>query len=223
MIISKLLKFEKKIKIKFKDKNLLVKALTHKSANHKINNEKLEFLGDRVLALTISKKLYDLYPNENEGILDKRLAKMVNRQTCSSIGWLLGIQNYLILADAKKKILQEDKKILSDSCEALIGGIYIDSGYEYVENFILKHWKKKISESNITVLDSKTKLQEYSLKKFKKLPVYNLVAFQGPKHKPNFKISVLINGSKKFYGTGKSKQEAEQNCAHNLLKSININ
>jgi ribonuclease III len=223
MNISKLLKFEKKLKIKFKDKNLFIKALTHKSANHKINNEKLEFLGDRVLALTISKKLFDLYPNENEGILDKRLAKMVNRKTCSTIGWLLGIQNYLILADAKKKIAQEDEKILSDSCEALIGAIYIDSGFDYVKKFILKYWKRKIDESNVTVLDSKTKLQEYSLKKFKKLPIYTLVDFKGPKHKPNFKISVLINGSKKFYGTGKSKQEAEQNCASNLLKSININ
>jgi len=219
----KLTKFEKKLKIKFKDKNLLLKALTHKSANNKNNNEKLEFLGDRVLALTLSKKLFDLYPNEDEGHLDKRLAKMVNRETCGSIGWSLGIQNYLILADVKKKISREDKKMLSDSCEALIGAIYIDNGFEYVKKFILKCWEKKIDESNVTVLDSKTKLQEYSLKKFKKLPIYNLVGFHGPKHKPKFKISVLINDSKKFYGSGNSKQEAEQNCAYKLLKSIDIN
>ena len=102
-MIKEIQNFEKKIQIKMKNKNLLLKALTHKSFDQTNNNEKLEFLGDRVLGLVLSKKLIDLYPDENEGILDKRFAKLVNRSTCSSIGWSIQIQDYIILGDTKKK------------------------------------------------------------------------------------------------------------------------
>ena len=216
-------KFEKKLNINLKNKSLLIEALTHKSSNILKNNEKLEFLGDRVIGLVLAKKLFDLYPHENEGVLDKRFAKLVNRKTCCSIAWSVGIQNYIILGDTKKKISLKDEKILSDACEALIGAIYIDQGYSFVKEFILKIWKNHLSVSNITILDSKTKLQEYALKHFKKLPIYKFVSSKGPKHKPTFKISVSIHGSKLFIGSGKSKQEAEQNGAGKLLKSANIN
>ena len=127
-------KFEKKIKVSFKDKSLLKKALTHKSANQIENNEKLEFLGDRVLGLVISKKIIDLYPDEEEGNLDKRFAKLVNRETCSKIAWSIDIHKYLFIGDSHKKISKQDSKILSDSCEALIGAIYIDRGFDFVSN-----------------------------------------------------------------------------------------
>ena len=221
-MIKKIDKFEQKLKIKIKNKPLLIQALTHKSADSNFNNEKLEFLGDRVLGLVLSKKLYDLYPNENEGNLDKRFAKLVNRNTCCLMAWSIGIQNYIIIGDLKKKISINDEKILSDSCEALIGAIYIDRGFDFVRKFILNLWKKEIDKSNVTVFDPKTRLQEYSLKKYKKLPNYHLISAKGPKHKPLFKISVSIIGSKKFLGLGHSKQEAEQNGAKNLLKEINI-
>ena len=123
----------------------------------------------------------------------------------------------------KKKITRKDKKILSDCCEAVIGAIYIDRGYDFVKNFILKIWKKKIDNSDITILDSKTKLQEYSLKSYKKLPLYRLLSSSGPRHKPTYKISVSITGSKQFIGIGGSKQHAEQNAAAKLLKGKNIN
>ena len=221
-MIEKISKFEKKIQIKMKDKSLLIKALTHKSANQVYNNEKLEFLGDRVLGLVLSSKLIDLYPNENEGILDKRFAKLVNRSTCSMMGWSIQIQEYIILGDAKKKVTQKDEKILSDSCEALIGAIYLDQGFDFAQEFVLKLWKKHIDKSYITVLDSKTKLQEYSLKIYKKLPIYRLINSSGPRHKPTFKISVSIHGSKLYTGTGSSKQDAQQNAAKKLLKDITI-
>ena len=96
-------KLEKDLKIKFKNKSLLIKALTHKSANQNINNEKLEFLGDRVIGLILSKKLYDLYPKENEGVLDKRFARLVNRKTCCEVSWSINLQYYIILSDIKKK------------------------------------------------------------------------------------------------------------------------
>jgi ribonuclease III len=215
--------FEKKIQIKFKNKNFLNKALTHKSSHQTNNNEKLEFLGDRVIGLILSRKLIDLYPNENEGILDKRFSKLVNRTTCSYIAWSIEMQNYIILGDLKKKVTQKDEKILSDACEALVGAVYLDQGFEIVEKFVLKLWKSYLDKSNITVLDSKTKLQEYSLKKFKKLPVYNLISSSGPKHNPIFKISVSIQGAKSFNGSGKSKQTAQQNAAKKLLNYINPN
>ena len=122
----------------------------------------------------------------------------------------------------QKKIKENDKKILSDACEALIGAIYIDQGYNFTENFVLHLWNYYLKKSNITILDSKTELQEYSLKLYKKLPVYKLIHTKGPKHNPTFKVSVSIKGSKQFVGIGNSIQEAEQNGAKNLLKEINI-
>ena len=180
-------------------------------------------MGDRVIGLVLSKKLFDLYPNENEGVLDKRFANLVNRKICCDIGWFLGIHKYVIIGNRTKKINKGDEKIISDCCEALIAAIYIDQGFEYVKDFILRIWKKNIDKSTVTILDSKTKLQEYSLKRYKKLPYYRLVGSEGPRHDPIYKISVSVIGSKEFVGIGKSKQEAEQNGANKLLKYININ
>ena len=216
-------KFQKDLKIKFKKKSLLIKALTHKSANQESNNEKLEFLGDRVIGLVLSKKLFDLYPKENEGVLDKRFASLVNRRMCCDIGWSIGIHNYIIIGNQKKRIDKKDEKIISDCCEALIGAIYIDQGFNYVKDFILKIWKKNIDKSFVTILDSKTKLQEHSLKRYKKLPSYRVVSAEGPRHNPIYKISVSIVGSKRFIGAGNSKQQAEQDCALKLLKEQDIN
>ena len=213
--------FENKIKIKFKNKTLLSRALVHKSANQTNYNEKLEFLGDRVIGLVLSQKLYDLYPEEEEGTLDKRFAGLVNRKTCCEIAWSIGIQNYIITGN-KKKINKNDEKILSDCCEAVIGAIFIDKGFLSVKDFILKIWKEKISQSNVTKLDAKTKLQEYSLKKYKKLPYYRMVDSSGPRHNPTYKISVSITNSLEFIGLGSSKQIAEQDAATKLIKAKGI-
>jgi len=137
---------EDKIKIKFKDKKLLLQCLTHKSYDPVFNNEKLEFLGDRVMGLVISKKLFELYPNESEGDLDKRFAFLVNRKTCLKISKSLNLGKFLILGNSYKKIAIEDK-ILSDACEALIGAIYLDCGYKTIENFILKYWSLEIKKT----------------------------------------------------------------------------
>ena len=206
-----------------KSKSLLIDALTHKSANQETNNERLEFLGDRVIGLVLSNKLFDMYPKETEGVLDKRFAALVNKKTCASIAWSIGIKDFIIMGDTKKKINQKDEKILSDACEAIIGAVFVDRGYNYVKEFVLKLWKQDINKSYITILDPKTKLQEYSLKKYKKLPVYRFLSSKGPKHSPTFKISVVIDESKQFIGLGNSKKQAQQDGAKNLLKSKNIN
>ena len=215
-------KFQRDLKIRFKKKSLLLQALTHKSADQKNNNEQLEFLGDRVIGLVLSKKLLDLYPFENVGVLDKRFASLVNRKICCDIGVSIGIQNYIIIGNKKRKVNKSDEKIISDSCEALIGAIFIDQGFNYVKDFIIRIWKKNIDKSTVTILDSKTRLQEHSLKCFKKLPHYKLISHEGPRHSPIFKISVSIIGSKQYVGRGGSKQIAEQDGASKLLKDQNI-
>jgi len=215
-------KVEKQINLKFKNKTYLEHALIHKSFNEKVNNEKLEFLGDRVIGLVLSEKLYKIYPKENEGSLDKRFAKLVNRKTCAKISWLMGLNLFIKLGDKNKKITEKDEKILSDACESLIGAIYLDKGYDTTKEFVLRFWKKELNKSNVTILDSKTMLQEYSLKEYKKLPIYKVISSQGPKHKPIFKISVFINNSKETFGNGSSKQNAEQKAAFNFLKKNNI-
>ena len=154
--------------------------------------------------------------------MDKIFANLVNRKTRSDVAWSINVQYYVITGDKKKKISKIDDKILSDACEAIIGAIYIDQGYEIVKNYILKIWKKHIDKSHITILDPKTRLQEYSLKKFKRLPNYRLINTSGPKHNPLYKISVSIMGSKQFVGQGNSKQQAELDGAAKLLKTKNI-
>ena len=211
---------EKKIKINFKDKNLLIRSLTHKSFDKNINNEKIEFLGDRVLGLVIAKKLLEIYPDEKEGILDKKYASLVNKKTCLEIGKKIDLQKFILTLNVKtKKNIIEDK-IISDSCEALIGSIYLDKGFNIVEKLILNLWSDHIRDSIITQIDAKTKLQEYSLKKFKKLPIYKMISNTGPRHKPLFKVAVKLINTKFYYSEGKSKKEAEQNAANECLRNI---
>ena len=211
---------EKNLKIKFKNKDLLIKSLTHKSYDKENNNEKLEFLGDRVLGMVIAKKLLEIYPNENEGILDKKFASLVNKKTCLDIAKKLELEKFILTFDSRKKKNDIENKLLSDSCEALIGSIYYDKGFSVVEKIILNLWSKHIKDSVITQVDAKTKLQEYSLKKYKRLPIYKLISNTGPRHKPLFKISVKLIDTKSFIAEGNSKKDAEQNAAILCLKNI---
>ena len=206
-------KLEKKIDYKFKNKNLLIQSLTHKSFNKMNNNEKIEFLGDRVLGLVIAKKLLEIYPEEKEGILDKKFAALVNKKTCLQIGKNIKLEKYILTFNPKNKKIKIEDKVVADCCEALIGAIYLDKGITITENFILTLWKENIKNSIITQIDAKTKLQEYSLKKFKKLPTYKIISNTGPRHKPVFKVAVKLPNSKFYIGQGSSKKDAEQNAA----------
>ena len=211
---------EKKIKIIFKNKNLLIESLTHKSFNKSKNNEKIEFLGDRVLGLIIAKKLLEIYPNEKEGILDKKFASLVNKKTCLDIAKTLDLQKYILTLTTNDNRKTIEDKVLADACEALIGAIYLDKGFAVTEKVILNLWSKKIKDSIITQVDSKTQLQEFSLKKFKKLPTYKLISNTGPRHKPLIKVGVKLLNTKLYISEGKSKKDAEQNAALLCLQSI---
>ena len=206
----------------FKDKSLLKLSLIHKSFDNTNNNEKLEFLGDRVLGLIISKKLIETYPKEKEGIIDKKFANLVNKKTCSTIAKNINVEKFMYLGASQKSLQRSADKILSDCLEAIIGAIYLDSGLKYAENFILKFWKNFLANSTVTLIDAKTQLQEYSLKKFKVLPKYTFYKKTGPQHRPIFKTDVQIPNSKKIIGTGRSKKNAQQNAAAKLLSSLDI-
>ena len=218
-MIDKLSILQKKINIKFKNLNYLKKSITHKSYDPSKNYEKLEFLGDRILGFVISKKLIELYPDQKEGVLDKKLASLVNKNKCLEVAKSIGLEKFILVGN-KSLNTKVENKIVADSIEALIGAIYYDKGFEIVEKFILFNWKNFINLSIELVVDPKTKLQEYSLKKFKSLPIYRLVSSSGPRHKPKFTISVKLKDTKMYDGSGDSKKKAEQNAAKKLLDSI---
>jgi len=211
---------EKKIKLKFKDQNILIKSLTHKSFDSKDNNEKIEFLGDRVLGLIIAKKLLEIYPKEKEGILDKKFASLVNKKKCLEIAKKIDLEKYILVSNPKNKKIKIEDKVIADCLEALIGALYLDQGFNVTEKFILNQWSEHILASVVTQIDAKTKLQEYSLKTFKKLPTYKLISNTGPRHKPLFKVAVKIKNTKFFTGNGSSKKDAEQNAANLCLESV---
>ena len=214
--------FEKIIKYNFKKKSFLEKALTHKSYNNNINNEKLEFLGDRVLGLIISARLLEKYPEEKEGVIDKKFANLVNKKTCSLIGKKIDLKRFIYLGSSHKKLDASSDKIISDCLEAIVGAIYLDGGLKFAEKFIHYFWEEYLLKSNITLIDSKTKLQEFSLKKFKVLPKYIFSKKTGPQHRPLFKTEVQIPNSKKVIGIGSSKKNAQQDAANKLLRLLNI-
>ena len=220
-MIKNLANFQKKVGINFHNQKLLTKCFTHKSYNPIDNNEKLEFLGDRVLGLIISQNLLKFFPNDKEGDLDKKLASLVNKNQCAKIAKDINLQDYILIKNSKNNPNIENK-VLSDCLESVIGCIYLDQGLDIAEKFIIKNWRKYLNKSLITERDSKTKLQEYSLKNYKLLPVYKLLDNKGPRHKPLIKVSVKIKDSKNIIATGNSKKEAEQKAAKKLLTSLKL-
>ena len=152
--------------------------------------------------------------------LDKKFASLVNKKTCLEISKTIELEKYvLVLTPKNRKNIIEDK-VLADSCEALIGSVYLDKGYAIVEKLILDLWSKHIKNSVITQIDAKTKLQELSLKKFKKLPLYKIISNTGPRHKPLFKVGVKLINTNFYISEGKSKKDAEQNAAFKCLQDF---
>ena len=188
--------FQQIIKYDFKNINLLKQSLIHKSYDNKKNNEKLEFLGDRVLGLVLSKKLIDVYPNEKEGIIDKKLASLVNKKTCIIIAKEINIKKFMFLGLSHRSLNHTADKIMGDCIEALIGAIFLDGGLKPAEKFVFNFWRDSLKKTNFTPIDAKTQLQEYSLKAFKILPKYTFYKKSGPQHKPTFKTDVQIPKSK---------------------------
>ncbi len=217
-----LINFCENIKINFNNIDILKQSLIHKSYDAKFNNEKLEFLGDRVLGLILSKTLLKKFPKEKEGSIDKKFANLVNKKVCAEIGNSLNIKKYMLLGSSYQGASRSDEKIISDSLEALIGAIFLDQGIDSAEKFILNYWRDYIDKSDKTLIDSKTQLQEYTLKKFKVLPKYKMNKQVGPQHDPVFKVEVQIPNSRRYSATGNSKKKAQQNAAKKLLNDLKV-
>ena len=215
---------EKEISYKFKDKTLLKRAVTHKSYNKQDSNENLEFLGDRVLGLVISEKLLIDKPSKQEGSLDKMLSSLVDRNACHEIAKNISLGDFILLGQTEKSSFGNKKKsILSDSCEALLGAIYLDSSFAQVRKVILTLWKTKFDNIAEDIIDAKSMLQEWTLKKYKTLPKYKTISKTGPDHNPEFKIQVEFMNYEKAIGTSSSIKESEKKAALDFIEKNKIN
>ena len=225
---KKINQFEKNIGYIFKNKQLLINSLTHPSflpekKKNKLNVvndfERLEFLGDRVLGLVISSIIYKKFSQNNEGDLSKKLSYLVQKNFLHKISIKLKINSFL-----KFGFKNNDKmniSILADSIESLIGAIYLDGGFKNATKFISETWGPYFNIEEINMQDSKTKLQELSQRKLKKLPEYSLIKKEGPSHSPIFTILLKVLNLKKIKASGSSIREAEKNAAKIALNLLN--
>lgn len=211
----------KEIGYNFKNKSLIKTALTHSSFSRlqqTKSNERLEFLGDRVLGLVISNEIYEKYSNSSEGELAKKLSFLVCKSTLKKIASKIKLDLYIVCSEnLKKKSLDSIK---ADSLEAIIAAIYLDSNISVTSRVIKKLWKEYLEDINLSTFDPKSRLQEWSLKNKKKLPSYKVLKKSGPDHDPLFTIKVFIDEKICDFADGKSKQDAEINAASKLLKQI---
>ena len=150
------------------------------------------------------------------------MASLVNKKKCLEIGKSLNLDRFILIGNSKERQVKIEGKIIADVCESLIGAIFLDQGLKIAEKFILRVWDKDLKDSIITFIDAKTRLQEYSLKRYKSLPLYKLIKNSGPRHKPFFEVSVELQNSKTFVGNGTSKKKAEQNAANHFLNTLEI-
>ena len=216
--------FCKKIGYRFKNINLFNQAIIHSSftKNKLSNNERLEFLGDRVLGLAVSKLLYLNFQNEDEGALAVRFANLVCSKTLSEVAEFLHLESLIKISLQEQKRPQKlSKNVLADSCEAIFGAIFLDSDFDTIFNIIEKIWKQKIQNNTYATKDYKTMLQEYAQSIGENCPTYKLVSKTGADHEPTFTMETIVKKIK-CSGTGTSKKEAEQNTAFNVLKELKI-
>lgn len=206
----------------FKDKDLLTRALTHASASSTVSNERLEFLGDRVLGLVIAEKLHHLFPEDPEGILALKLNALVRSEACARAAEKVGLGEFLILANSEVASGGRKKAaILAGACEAVIAALYLDGGFAVARNFIEKNWEEQFSGLSRDMRDAKTALQEWSqAKKGGVAPIYKLIKREGPDHAPRFAVEVSVAGQEPVTGEGSSKREAEQAAARAMLAKL---
>ncbi|MDW8801057.1 ribonuclease III [Clostridium sp. A1-XYC3] len=221
------MELQDRLKICFKNKELFMVALTHSSyANGRKNikfNERLEFLGDSVLQLTISEYLFSNYGNKSEGELTKRRALIVCENSLHEIAKRWGIGKYIKMSKGEELTGGRERvSILADCVEAIIAAIYIDSGFENAKKFIIENFKDTIEKAikNKIVLDYKTKLQEIMQQNGEININYSLIKFEGPPHRRKFYTQVSVDDKILGNGMGYSKKESEQNAAQEALKGL---
>ncbi|MEQ1782340.1 MAG: ribonuclease III [Hyphomonadaceae bacterium] len=210
---------------KFKDETLLDRAMTHRSATQgkaaEWSNERLEFLGDRILGLVMVETLMERFPKQREGELAPRLNAMVSRETCAIVGADLGLGQYLIVDRSERSTGGPEKpSLLANAVEAVIGAIYTDAGLEKARKIILKQWRGLLQASTDMARDPKSALQEWAQGFGMAAPSYHHVSREGPDHAPVFTVAVEIDGRDPVEGVGNSKQVAEREAARAMLAAI---
>lgn len=223
------LDLEHRINYIFKDKKSLQKALTHKSflstTEKNFNNEKFEFLGDAVVDLVFSEWLYELFLNEDEGTLSKKRASLVNETVLSDVALELNLDQYLILGKGEiKSDGARNPRILASVFEALMGAIFLESGYEATKDVCRLLFQSRIESLNSEIpfeKDFKTRIQEVYQKQFKRVPKYQLVEEVGPPHDRIFVVELVFDDQVVSKAQGKSKKEAEQRAAEEALRMMN--
>ena len=214
---------ESNLGYRFENPDLLRHALTHSSANtdRLKSNERLEFLGDRVLGLIAADMLFKAFPKEREGDLGYRFTKLVRRQTLVEVAQVICLGNYIIMSDGERETGGPTKdSLLADTCEALIAAIYCDGGLVPARRIVEHFWTPHLSQDPHPIKDAKTALQEWSQANGNNLPKYQTIKQSGPDHKPVFCVEVRIGKSSSAEGKGYSKRSAEQAAAANLLAQM---
>ncbi len=204
----------------FNDEELLRLALTHRSIGNSPSNQRLEFLGDRVLGLVVAHMLYDAFPQEQEGELARRHAGLVSKEALAEVAREINLGTQMIMSDSEEASGgRENASHLEDACEALIGAMYLDGGFVAAEHFIKKYWQAKLLSVKEPPKDPKTGLQEWAQARGLNLPEYTEISRTGPDHAPEFVIEVRV-GAHAARGTAGAKRAAEQMAASRLLGSL---
>jgi ribonuclease-3 len=214
---------EQTIGYRFKDKDLLTRALTHISAlgggSRAGSYQRLEFLGDHVLGLVISAMLFDAFPKGDEGELSRRLADLVRRETCADVARAINLGEAVRLGTSESNSGGRARTaILADVCEALIGAVFLDGGYDKATAFVERFWGERMRVPTRPLRDPKTMLQEWAQARGLPTPVYKEIERIGPHHNPEFRIAVSLPQREPAEGRGRSKRVAEQAAAAAMLQ-----
>jgi ribonuclease-3 len=210
---------EKRLGYRFKNRELIATALTHSSSSGtRVNYQRQEFLGDRVLGLVIAEMLLAAYPAAPEGDLSRRLAELVRRETCAEIAVAIDLGSALRFASGRtSRAALLTTNVLGDACEALIAAIYEDGGLEAARKFIATHWASRVNTVAATGRNAKATLQEWAQGRGLDVPAYTIAGKSGPDHDPRFDVEVRVATLEPARGDGRTRREAEQAAAALLL------
>ena len=216
------------IEYTFTDSRYLKLALTHSSLTvknnlHVTSNERLEFLGDRVLGLVVAEILLEHFPEEDEGEISRRHAALVRMETLAAIAGTLDLGNFIYMSRGEERMGgRKHPALLADTCEAIIAALYMDGGLVAASKFIRTHWQTDLDKTPLPPKDAKTMLQEWAQKNGLPIPSYWEVKRDGPAHKPIFTVAVKIASQGQFSGIGQSKRNAEQKAAERMLEKVSL-
>ena len=218
-----IVEFEKSLGYQFKDEKLITEALTHRSYKKEVNNERLEFLGDAVMDLIVGEYLFELFPKAEEGMLSKLRAALVNEESFTKLAKRLNLGKFLYLSPAEENNNGREKpSILSSAFEAVMGAIYLESGFDVAKEVALQLLKAEFPKITPEELlkDYKTTLQEITQAHFGVVPEYRLISASGPDHKKEFEIGVYIQDKEYAKAKGKSKKTAQQEGARLTIEML---